>query len=259
VDRLVSDERTIAIILARAGSRGLPGKNHALVAGKACVWWTIRHAVRSSRIGRVLVSTDCPHVMRVARDANVTIVERPPALAADDTPVDEAARHAVGQAQDPPERIALLYANVPVRPDDLTDRADELLERTGADSVQSYTGVGKHHPLWTARLEEVTGAVRPWEGEALNGGIFRRQDLPPAFIPDGGCLVVRRDALTLGGGSFDASDPHRFLGADRRGVLTRPGEVVDIDSPIDRVVADAILRDRFALGPPSLSASASAA
>lgn len=255
----MSAERTIAVILARAGSRGLPGKNHALVAGRPCVWWTLRHALASKRIGRTLVSTDCPHVARVARDAGVRVLERPPTLASNEAPIDEAARHAVRSIDDSPARIAILYANVPVRPDALTDRLDELLERTGADSAQSYAPVGKHHPLWTARVSESDATVRPWQGHVLNAGIFRRQDLPPAHVPDGGSLIVTLEALMLGGAHFDPTDPHAFLGEDRRGVVTEPGEVIDIDAPIDRIVADAILRERHALAPPTLPAHASAA
>ena len=78
----------------------------------------------------------------------------------------------------------------------------------------------------------------------LNHGVYRRQDLPPAFIPDGGVLVVSRAALfdeipgvPLGGG------PHAFFGRDRRGIESG-GEVIDIDSPRDLVLADTVLRER---------------
>ena len=81
--------------------------------------------------------------------------------------------------------------------------------------------------------------VTPWQGDTLNGGIYRRQDLPEASIPDGGCLVVRATSLMN-----PLEGPHGFLGADRRGVRTGEGEVIDIDTPIDLLVADAILNER---------------
>ncbi len=162
--------------------------------------------------------------------------------------VDAAARHALASldsslrlSSSPSLPIVLLYANVPVRPLDLIDRAIDLLVRSDADSVQSYAPVGKHHPWWIARVDAGDGRVKPWEGDVLNHGVYRRQDLPPAFIPDGGVLVCTRRALTLQIPGVP-SGPHAFFGLDRRGVLTREGEVVDIDSPIDLVVADAILR-----------------
>lgn len=235
----------LAIVLARAGSKGVPGKNAASVAGRPCAAWTIDHARASSRVGLVIVSTDDPRVAQLATGPGVRAHPRPPALASDSATIDDAARdavrwgdaHAGSGALDP---VVLLYANVPVRPAGLIDRAVDLLESSGADSVQSYAPVGKHHPWWTARLDE-HGRVRPWEGEVLNHGVYRRQDLPPAFVPDGGVLVVRRRALFLELPGV-APGPHAFLGAERRGVRTGEGQVVDIDAPVDLLVADALLR-----------------
>ena len=86
-----------------------------------------------------------------------------------------------------------------------------------------------------------SGSVSPWEGDVLNHGVYRRQALPPAHIPDGGVLVVTRDALFHRVDGVEPG-PHSFFGRDRRGVVTEEGAVVDIDAPIDLVVADALLR-----------------
>jgi N-acylneuraminate cytidylyltransferase len=232
----------LAVILGRAGSKGVPGKNVMPIAGKACAQWTIEHALAAETVGAILVSTDDDRLADLARKAGVNVVPRPPQLASDTATVDAAARHAVGEASPlgATTPIVILYANVPVRPAGLIDRAVRRMLETGCDSVQSYAPVGKMHPWWTARVDSASGEVRPWEGEVLNHGIYRRQELPPAFIPDGGVLVVTRRAL------FNEipgvpPGPHAFFGRDRRGVLTREGEVIDIDSPIDAIVAGAIL------------------
>ncbi len=250
-----------AIILARGGSKGVPGKNVAPVAGRPCIAWTIADALASRGVARIVVSTDDDAIARAAWNEGVEVAWRPGDLATDTARVDDAARHAVqcleagetvrqpddrgagGLRLSPGDAIVLLYGNVPVRPPGLIDRALEMLERTGADSTQSYARVGKHHPWWQARVNESTGEVRAWEGETLNHGVFRRQDLPPAFVPDGGVLVVRRRALFLEIEGVERG-PHAFFGKDRRGVLTGEGEVVDVDSPIDLVVADATLREK---------------
>jgi N-acylneuraminate cytidylyltransferase len=239
----------IAIILARAGSKGLPGKNAALVAGRPCVEWTIEDALGAALIDRVVISTDCARVAESGKSMGVEVLQRSAALASDTATVDDAARDcaaALFGGEDHAARSAsayvLLYANVPVRPAGLLDDAVGLLRETHCDSVQSYAPVGKHHPWWTAVVGDC-GSVRPWEGEVLNHGVFRRQDLPAAHIPDGGVLVVSPRALFR---QIDgvAPGPHAFLGKDRRGVLTREGEVVDIDSRTDLLVADALLRER---------------
>lgn len=229
------------VILARAGSKGAPGKNWAMVAGRPCAWWTIDAALRASTRGRVVVSTDAPQVRAIAIQSGAEVVDRPPELAGDAASVDDAARHAARAADLRSPACVILYANVPVRPPGLIDRAVDVWRRTGCDSVQSYAPVGKTHPWWMARVDHDSGRVRPWEGDRLNHGVYRRQDLPEALAPDGGVLLVSRRALFLEVAGADPG-PHAFLGADRRGVITEPGQVVDIDTPIDLLVADAILR-----------------
>ncbi len=236
----------IAIVLARAGSRGLAGKNWAQVAGRPCVAWTLEDAMAADSIGEVVVSTDAPEVAKIARDMAIGVVARPQELASDVATVDAAARHAIERVgADVPDEtpIVILYANVPVRPAGLIDRAVELLLSSACDSVQSYAPVGKHHPWWTARVDVADGGVRAWEGETLNHGVFRRQDLPPAYIPDGGVLCVTKRALELRVEGVEPG-PHAFFGRDRRGVISGEGEVVDIDSRVDLLVADALLKEK---------------
>lgn len=239
----------LAIILARGGSRGVPGKNAMPIAGRPCVAWTIDDALASTLVSRVVVSTDCERVGACARSMGVEVITRPPALATDTARVDDAARDCAARVSGDASgvnaqfgAIALLYANAPVRPAGLIDRAIRTLRDSRYDSVQSYAPVGKHHPWWTAVVDE-RGGVRPWQGEVLNHNCFRRQDLPPAHISDGGVLVVTPDALFLRIAGV-APGPHAFFGAARGGVTTSDGEVVDIDSPIDAIVADALLRER---------------
>lgn len=241
--------QALAIILARAGSKGVPGKNAAPVAGRPCIEWTIDHARAAAGVGAIALSTDSPDLAAIARRREIGVIERPADLATDTATVDAAARHAVRQfeARHPglgglghSGPIVILYGNVPVRPPGLIDRAVKIMLSTECDSVQSYAPVGKHHPWWTAVVDADTGAVRPWEGDVLNHGTFRRQDLPPAHIPDGGVLVVSRRALFLEIPNIP-SGPHAFFGASRRGLVNPEGAVIDIDAPIDLVIADALL------------------
>ncbi len=238
----------VAIILARAGSKGVPGKNIAPVGGRPCIQWTLDHARQARSLTEIIVSTDCPHAATIARQNGATVIDRPESLAHDRATVDDAARHALTLVRDrtgaanSPEHIVILYANVPVRPTGLIDRAIGMLRSTGCDSVQSYQPVGKHHPWWTARVDGDSGTVSPWEGEVLNHNVFRRQDLPPAFIPDGAIIAVTARALMLEVPGVQPG-PHAFFGKDRRGVINPHGSVIDIDTPIDLIVAGAMLAD----------------
>jgi CMP-N-acetylneuraminic acid synthetase len=212
-----------------------------------CAQWTVEAALAAAGVERVVVSSDCPRLRELAAGMGVGFVERPEALAGDGARVDDAARHAVLEADGAGRfgRVVLLYANVPVRPAGLIDEALGMLDETGCDSVQSYAPVGKHHPWWCASLGDA-GEVSAFGGGVLNGGVYRRQELPAAYVPDGGVIALTREALMLevagaGGG------PHACFGRDRRGVVNEEGAVVDIDCEVDLALAEVVLSRRSGL------------
>lgn len=219
----------VCIILARAGSKGLANKNVLDVAGRPMIAWTIDQALDARQRGvvdRVIVSTDGEAIAQIARNLNAEVLIRPAELAGDTATVDAAARHAVCEITDLESEIAqvvILYGNVPVRPDDLIDRAVAKLRQTGCDSVQSLCPVGKHHPYWMKRLDG--DRLAPYE----DSNVYRRQDLPPVYQLDGGIIAVTRRALF----TVRDGEPHAFLGADRRAIVTQPGQVVDVDAASD--------------------------
>ncbi|MHC4792675.1 MAG: NTP transferase domain-containing protein [Planctomycetia bacterium] len=225
-----------AVVIGRAGSKGLPRKHVRLVGGVPMIARSVGHALASRRVGRVLCSTDGEAIASAAAAGGAEVLLRPAVLASDHATVDAGVRHAIETSGDDSEVVVILYGSIPIRPDDLIDRAVERLVDTGADSVQSYSPVGKHHPFWTCRVGD-DGRVAAWQ----ENDVFRRQDLPPAFIPDGGVIAVRRDSLF----QVDPEHPHAFLGRDRRGVLNEAGAVIDVDDEIDLLVAEAILERRM--------------
>lgn len=225
-------ERATAVILGRAGSKGLPGKNAMRLAGRPMVQYSIEHARSAATVSRILVSTDCPHVAAAARSEGVEVIDRPADLAGDQATVDAAARHALRE-DDAPIAV-ILYANVPIRPAGLIDRAVRTLIESGADSVQSYAPVGKYHPYWEVKIDRDARV-----SAFIENTVYRRQDLPPLFVPDGGVIAVRRTSL------YDVVEgqPHSFLGRDRRGIENAAGSVIDIDDRMDLLLAELILNE----------------
>lgn len=237
----VQDDTT-AVIIGRAGSKGFPGKNAKLLLGRPMVWYSLDDAAQASCVDRVVVSTDCPamyqqaeewfsaHRHSLAAGKSRTLVRRPTSLAGDVATVDSAVRHAVADID--AEIVVILYGNVPIRPEGIIDRAVERLTSSGASSVQSYAPVGKYHPYWEVTLDEA-GRVTPY----VDNCVYRRQDLPPVFVPDGGVIAVRREYLM----QEVVGQPHAFLGPRRMGIVNGMGQVIDIDDPIDLIVAEAVL------------------
>ena len=228
----------LGVILVRAGSKGLANKCMREVCGKPLIQYTFDHAAESRLLGSVVLTTDSLPAQQLARSVQIEIVDRPDELSGDSATVDSAARHAVETWEDRHGRradvVALLYGNIPVRAPGLIDRAIGKLMDSGADSVRSVAPVSKQHPDWLHRLD----------GDRMTqfrkNCIFRRQDLSPLYYHDGAIAVVTRAALF---GALETPDDHQaFLGADRRALIQQPEDAVDVDGPIDLLVAEATLK-----------------
>lgn len=231
----------LAIIVARAGSKGLPDKCVRPLLGRPLIHYTIDHARASRRLSAIVLSTDSEPAKQCARERGVEIIDRPAELAHDTAHLDAVLRHAVAAWEARHGRrvdaVVMLYANVPLRGDGAIDAALALLESSGADSVRTVAPIGKHHPDWLHRLDG--DRMRQYRVNSID----RRQDLEPLFYHDGAVVAVTRAAL------FDAvtrapGDAHGFLGADRRAIVQRAADAVDIDEASDLCLAEALLRSR---------------
>jgi CMP-N,N'-diacetyllegionaminic acid synthase len=231
---------TLGVVLARAGSKGLPNKHLLDLRGRSVISYTLDHARDARRLTRVVVSSDCPLVRRFGTVNGFDPIARPPELATDAASVQDVLLHAVDSIEAAgafrADVVVVLYGNVPIRPDGVIDRAVELLETSGCDSVRSFVPVGKWHPAWMSRLNG--DAVEP----LVAGSIHRRQDLEPLLLHDGAVVAVSRSSLERG--RADRADPHAFFGIDRRGFEVGQGETVEIDARRDLFIADAVLRER---------------
>lgn len=262
----------LGVILARGGSAGLKNKHLLDLLGRPVISYTFEHARRSARLTRVVVSSDCLHILRLAAAQGFTTVVRPAELATAEASVQDVMLHAMGaveavgkveavEAMKPAEparadssggrcvgpgfradALVVLYGNVPVRGEGVIDRAVDLLQATGCDSVRSFCPVGKWHPAWMAKLAGPAGdrveALRP-------GSIHRRQDLEregKLLLHDGAVVAVSRASMLRG--RENPQDPHAFFGADRRGFETAADESVEIDTRRDLFWAEAVLREQ---------------
>ncbi len=184
---------TLAIILARAGSVGLPDKHLLPLLGRPVISYTFAHAKTASSLTRVVLSSDCPRLRRLAEVEEITALVRPAYLATADASVQDVMLHAMETVEADSDfhadALVVLYGNVPVRSRGVIDRAVQMLAETGCDSVRSFCPVGKWHPAWMARLRE--DRVLPLHA----GSIHRRQDLEPLFLHDGAVVAVSRQSM----------------------------------------------------------------
>jgi CMP-N-acetylneuraminic acid synthetase len=211
---------TLAVIPARAGSRGLPGKHLRRIGGLPMIVHTIRAALGAASIDRVIVSTNDEAVARVARRAGAEVPFRRPAhLAEDGTPTQPVIAHAVAWAESDGTNVDLvvtLQPTSPLRDAGQIDAALRLLDGPGVRSVVSVAVLG----LPTS----VLGALMDGRfTRALADEATRRQESPAAVRLTGGIYVTRRDLLREG----------RLLDEQPAALVVDPTSAVDVDTEDD--------------------------
>jgi len=194
-------KRFVAIVPARGGSKGLPGKNIADLCGKPLMAWSIEAGTGSRYVDKVVVSSDSGTILDVARAFGAEPLRRPDELATDSAPSEPLITHALGVLEARGERydyVVLLQPTSPLRDAADLDRAVETLLARGAQALISV-----YEPLHTPYK---AFKVRPdgrLEGLVDNETPFkRRQDLPPVYMPNGAIYITDADYFRESGRLF---------------------------------------------------------
>jgi N,N'-diacetyllegionaminate synthase len=228
--------KVLAVITARGGSKGIPGKNTIPLAGKPLIAWTIEAALRSRAGLRVIVSTDDEEIARVARERGAEVpFLRPSELAGDASPHIPVLTHAVNWVESHekyrPDWVLLLQPTSPMRTADDIDAALRLAEEKQADSVIGVAPA--KHPCF---LMQLTSDGRLEDYMPRPEGYLPRQRVPPVYAANGAIYLVRRDVLL----------EKETLYTDRTfAYLMPPERSLDIDTPAELRVAEAA----FTYGP----------
>lgn len=192
------DLRILGLILARGGSKRLPGKNIKPLLGKPLISWSIEASLACSAICRTVVSTDSQAIadLALAAGADVPFI-RPAALAEDSSTSADAALHAINYLRDREgqefDALILLEPTSPLRASgDLAGVADRLAARWGdADAVVTVGAVRLEQPTVMKALGD-DGFISSWLADC-SGSAQKR--LPTAWFPYGVAYAVKVSAL----------------------------------------------------------------
>ncbi len=244
-----TSEKIVAIVPARSGSKGVPGKNIRPLAGKPLLGWMVEAAKRSRFIDRVICSTDSAQYAEIARRHGAeTPFLRPAEFATDKATDIQVLTHATEWLEQNegyrPDIILRLQPTNPTFPTELIDEGiAKLLEDAAADSVRAVA-VSPKHPfkMWSLRpyedvidpffSQQVTGFA-----EAFNMG---RQQLPTPYLQVGVMEVLRY--RTLIGLRSMAGKRIRPL------VVENELHTIDIDTELDFAIAELALKQLQADG-----------
>lgn len=230
----------LGVVTARAGSKGIPGKNTRPLAGRPLIAYTIDAARDSGVFDRLVLSTDDPVAAAIARDGGCEVpFMRPAALATDNAPHLPVMQHAVAWMRDregyAPHWVMILQPTSPLRQPRHIREALDLAIASGADSVVGVDEVPtRFHPLRVMTLDESGWARLVVEGLPMKRRPARRQDLPTAWVPNGAIYVIRPAVL------FDPVEPSLY--GDRVAAYPMtPPYGLDIDAPEDWEMAERLL------------------
>jgi CMP-N-acetylneuraminic acid synthetase len=229
----------LGVIPARGGSKGIPRKNLTLLGGRPLIAYTCDAARASCTLTRVVVSTEDLEIARTAADLGVDVpFLRPPALAADDTPMIDVLVDLLSTLQQReayrPDVVVLLQPTSPFRRAQHVDAAVRLLQDSGADSVVSVVVVP--HQFTPASLMRVEGErLLPVDGTI---GVTRRQDKATLFARNGPAVVAVRTPMLR--------EQRVLYGADTRALVMTREDSLDIDDAFDLQVAELLLVARSA-------------
>lgn len=198
--------KILGLIPARGGSKGVPRKNVRLLNGKPLLAYTAESALASNLLSRVLLSTEDEEIARVGEELGLEILQRPPNLADDTTPMLLVVLDAIRRLEQSGEvfdAVCLLQPTNPLRRVKDIDSCIKLLDSSEADSVVSVLPVPHlYNPKWVYwGRSDGTIALSTGESEPVS----RRQDLPSAFHRDGSVYVTRRDVLFEFGNLYGAN------------------------------------------------------
>jgi YrbI family 3-deoxy-D-manno-octulosonate 8-phosphate phosphatase len=221
-----------AIIPARGGSQGLPGKNLARVGGVPLVTRAVRAALAAERIARVVVTTDDAAIGEAARGAGAEVIDRPEEFAGSEASSESALLHALhvldaaagfetrpSVAPQPAATAITVFiqATSPfIDPGDLDAAITRVAE---GDRDVVFSAAPTHVFLWTD--EDPTGAVGVNHDASHRP---RRQDRRPEYAETGAFYAFRTQGFLAAG--------HRFFGLV--GVQpVHPDHAIEIDDAAD--------------------------
>lgn len=235
---MLENRKILAVIQARGGSKGIPGKNIYPLDGHPLIAYTIAAAKESKYVDELVVSTDSTEIAAAARAYGATVpFMRPAELAGDTVASVDSLHHAALESEKHFgtrfDIIVELPCVAPLRTAEDIDGALEKLVGTGANSVISMANTGEKHPVRLKRLvnDQITDFCKEYPEPAKGS---RRQDLEPCYIRNGAIYSMTRQTM------IDLFSRH---GPDSRPYIMPEERSVNVDGWMDLRIVELMIKD----------------
>ena len=232
----------LAVIPARGGSKGLPGKNIMPLLGKSILAYTVQAAKQALTLDRVILSTDSPEIAEVGKQIGVDVpFLRPDHLATDTSHPAETLKHALEFLEENDgyhaDVVVTLQPTSPLREAKHIDQTvNLLLEDQTMDSVITVEEVVLP-PFWMLRPDGTS--LKPLMDDGVDYSLKQRQDMDLVFKPNGAVYATRTQLIREKTLIFSA-----FSGGKTGYILMDQISSLEIDTETDFVVIEAVLKGR---------------
>jgi CMP-N,N'-diacetyllegionaminic acid synthase len=227
---MINQQKILAIIPARGGSKGLPRKNILNLAGKPLLAWTIEAAQKSCYIDRLILSSDDEKIISVAKEYKCDVpFIRPSSLATDTTPGISPILHAIQHVKEY-DYIILLQPTSPLRTTEDIDKSIEICIEKNAPACVSITESSEHpfHTFFFTNENKLTSVIS--NIKIPN----RRQDCPTTFRLNGAIYIANIPWLIKN---------ESFISEQTIGYEMPSIRSIDIDNRIDFLLAETIIKE----------------
>jgi CMP-N,N'-diacetyllegionaminic acid synthase len=220
---------TLIVIPARAGSKGIPGKNVKFLAEKPLISYTLEYALKiKQKSDFICVTSDDSKVIEIAQSygSQVGIIRRPNNLSTDKIGMTDVVLHAVVESEKKGydfDKILLLQPTSPFRAIEDYFILNELL----VDVIDMVVSVkkSKQNPYYNLFEEDVLGLLN----KSKEGKFACRQDCPEVFEYNGSMYLIKKESFLIYG-LHGMPKVKKMLMPDERSI--------DIDDPIDWLIAE---------------------
>ncbi|WP_271570350.1 acylneuraminate cytidylyltransferase family protein [Bradyrhizobium sp. CCBAU 11386] len=220
----------IVVVPARAGSKRLPFKNIALLAGRPLLWYTLQGAREAGCLADLVVSTDAEVIADLARAAGARVLMRPTELADDTASTEAVLLHVLDVLAGEGRNDDWVMTLPPTSPFRTAGTISAFFEgaRELPDNIDCLMSVTETRGDYWRRMAD--GSFQRLFPDAPR----RQQDREPLFEENSAVYVTRASALRQTGS---------ILGRAVRAFAIRPREALDINTPEDLALAEALLRE----------------
>lgn len=219
-----------AVIPARGGSKGIPGKNLVPLCGKPLVAWSIEQARAARNVSSVWVSSDSDDILDVAARYGARPIKRPADISGDEASSEAVWRHALDFIETGGTKVDLMIgvqATSPLREGADFDRALEQFAREGCDSLLSCCEIEDFFIWRYGEDGQPIGVNHDYKRRA------RRQNIEKRYLENGSFYIFKPDLLRR--------DNNRLGG--RIGIyLMEKHKMFQVDNRADIPLVEAILR-----------------